>query len=84
VNITRSKLTPPQVARRFGISPDKVVGWIRCGELRGVNIAAKPNGRPRYVVDEADLAAFEMRRAAQPKPPALRRRKAIKDVIEFF
>jgi transposase len=84
LNGSRTKLTPPQIARRFGISPDKVVGWIRCGELRGVNIAAKSNGRPRYVVDEADLAMFEQRRTAQPIAPAPRRRKAIKDVIEFF
>ena len=80
----RTKLTPPQVARRFGISPDKVVRWIRAGELRGVNIATKANGRPRYVVDEADLAVFEQGRTAQPKATAHKRRRACQNVIPFF
>ena len=30
----RSTVTPPQLARTWKISPDKVRGWIRCGELR--------------------------------------------------
>jgi len=80
----RTKLTPPQIARRYGISPDKVVRWIRSGELRGVNVAGKPNGRPRYVVDEVDLAVFEQRRTKQPIVPVPRRRKVNESVIPFF
>jgi transposase len=82
--LKRTKLTPPMIARRFGVSADKIVAWIRSGELRGVNVAAKSNGRPRYVVDEADLAAFELRRTAKPKEAATKRRKANQNVIQFF
>ena len=84
MNPSRTKLTPPQIAARYGVGTDKVLGWIRSGEMRGVNIAAKANGRPRYVVDEADLAVFEARRAARPLSAAPRRRKKSEGVIPFF
>jgi transposase len=84
VNLSRTKLTPPMIAHRFGVSTDKIIAWIRSGELRGVNIATKANGRPRYVVDEADLAVFEQRRTAQPLSATPRRRKTATGVIEFF
>ena len=32
------RLTPPQIAQRYGVSPDKVLRWIRTGELK-----ARPN-----------------------------------------
>ncbi len=79
------KLTPPEVARRFGVSPDKVLIWIRNGELRAVNVATTPNGCPRFAIDAADLASFEQLRAAQTRPAAApRRRKAAAGVIEYF
>ncbi len=31
---TRTKLTPPELGRRWGLDPHKIVGWIRSGELR--------------------------------------------------
>ena len=80
------KLTPPQVARRYGISTDKVLAWIHSGELRAINVAAKMGGRPRYRIDVADLLVFEQKRAAVPTTPSKgpRRRKPPTDVIEFF
>jgi excisionase family DNA binding protein len=79
-------MTPPQIAERYGVSPDKVLAWIRAGELRAINIATKVGGRPRYAVDETDLLAFE--RGRQVKPPGqqrMRRRLPHRgDVIEFF
>jgi hypothetical protein len=78
-------ITPPEIARRYGIKPDKVLGWIKAGELRAVNVAARPTGRPRWRITEADLLVFENRRAAKAPPPVDRRRQQ-KDpsVIEFF
>jgi len=81
------KLTPPEVGRRWGISPEKVVGWIRSGELRAINVATRRGGRPRFLIDIVDLAAFEAARAVSPPPrPASRprRRKTSSDIIEFF
>jgi excisionase family DNA binding protein len=80
------KLTPPEVARRYGVSHDKVLSWIRSGELRAVNITTTLGGRPRYVIDEVDLAAFEARRAVGTTVPAngKRRKRIAEGVIEFF
>lgn len=81
----RTFLTPPQVAERYGIDPSKVVAWIRKGELRGINIAANASGRPRFVVSEVDLIAFENRRAATPVKAIPRRKKTERPgVIRFF
>ena len=79
------KLTPPQLARRLGVGPDKVLQWIHSGELPAMNGAAKPNGRPRYLIDIEDLQAFENRRAVTPRDVVTKRSKASSsDVKEFF
>ncbi len=79
-------LTPPQLARQWQVSPDKVIGFIRSGELRAFNVAAKPHGRPRWRISAADAVAFEQRRAAIPPLPTPRRRTRRRDenVIQFF
>jgi hypothetical protein len=65
----RTKLTPPQIAQLWGIAPDKVVAFIRSGELRAINVASPGrNQRPRFLVDLQDLADFERRREVQPAP----------------
>ena len=80
----RQKLTPPELARRLRVHPDKILGWIRSGELRAINVAANPRGRPRWRIDPADVAAFEQRRAARPVLPSRRRKRPVGDVIEFY
>jgi len=78
-------LTPPEVARRWGVSPDKVIGWIRSGELRAIDVSAHPGiGRPRYRIDVLDLAAFESQRQVVVSPKRTRRRRRDPSVIEFF
>ena len=58
-------ISPPEVAKRYGVSTRKVIGWIDRGELVALNLAENPNGqRPRYRVRLADLEAFEQRRAS--------------------
>ena len=76
--------TIAEAARRYGVSADKVVGWIRSGELRAINLATRRNGRPRWRIGHADLLAFEDRRAAIPAAPQPRRRRTPKDVIQYF
>jgi hypothetical protein len=80
------KLTPPELAKRYGIESVKVLAWIRSGELRAINIATRPDGRPRFLIDEEDVIAFENRRAAnsQPKPEPPRHRQAGRPVRQFF
>jgi hypothetical protein len=82
---SKRKLTPPELARLWGISPDKIAAWIRSGELRAINAARDRRNRPRYLIDLADVAAFEQTRTVIPKVPAPRRRPARPtDIHEFF
>ena len=80
-----SYYSPPEVAKLLRVAPEKVVNWIRRGELPAVNVATTMRGRPRYRISEADLQAFKHRRSVIPPPPKQsRRRRKVADVIEFF
>ena len=82
---SKQKLTPPEVAAAWGLSPDKVLRWIATGELHAINVATRATGRPRWLIDEADLAAFEARRSVRPVTcPPKRRRQPCAGVTEFF
>jgi excisionase family DNA binding protein len=83
---TAEFLTPPQVAKHLGLSRDKVLGWIRSGELPAINAATKQGGRPRYLVARKDVTAFQARRSALPPPPPSPRKKPPKQdgIIEFY
>ena len=80
----KTKVTPPELARQWGIDVAKVLKWIKSGELRAVNLATTRTGRPRYAIDQADMAIFEASRAVQPPAPRVRRRKKDPSIIEFF
>jgi transposase len=54
----RTHVTPPTISKRLGVATSKVISWILTGELRGVNLAARTGGRPRYRVAEHDLEEF--------------------------
>jgi hypothetical protein len=82
---TRTKLTPPQIAEAWGISPEKVLRWIKIGELRALNCATRRRGRPRYLVDVEDLKAFETgRRVCAPPVPSPRRRRRAAGLPHYF
>jgi hypothetical protein len=77
VTIQKTKITRPEVAKRWGVSVEKILAFIRSGELRAINGAFPGrNQRPRYLIDIADLADFERRRSTAPapkKPPRVKR-----------
>jgi excisionase family DNA binding protein len=64
-------LTPPEVARRFGIKPDKVLTWIATGGLVAINAAERPGGRPRWRISQEALEAFERRRSSRANHQAV-------------
>jgi excisionase family DNA binding protein len=70
------RLTPPQVAKRYGVSPDTVRRWIEAGELKAVNIASKKATRPRHRIEPEALAEFDRKRMAKtlPAKPETKRR----------
>ena len=83
--MTSPTITPPQLAERYAINVDKVLGWIRSGELAAINVAAKPNGRPRWRITAEAVIEFEQRRSSKPPiTPTRRRRRKDPNVIEFF
>ena len=79
-------MTPPEMARQWGIGVDKVLAWIRSGELRAINVASQREGRPRYLIDLADIAVFEAARSVAASTPVARRRRRRCDatITEFF
>jgi hypothetical protein len=71
----RKVWTPPELARRYGVNPDKVVSWIDAGELAAMNLATTTGGRPRYKITDEAVQAFEARRAVVPAAPVRRRKR---------
>jgi len=63
-------LTPPEIARRLRVSPEKVLGWIRRAELTAINVSNAT--RPRYRISPESLERF-LRSREVPSPPARRR-----------
>jgi excisionase family DNA binding protein len=68
-------LTPPEIASRLGVARDKIMAWIRRGELTAVDLSESRGRRPRYRVDPRELERFLARRATTP-PPAKTARRA--------
>ena len=80
----RTKRTPPELAKQWGVDPEKILTWIRSRELRAIDASTNRGGRPRYLIDMADIALFEASRAVQPPTPTVRRRRVDPNVIQFF
>lgn len=84
VATTARMLTPPEVGKRLGVNAEKVLGWIRSGELRAVDVSIRHgSGRPRWRISEADLEDFLRARSAAPIPKKSRRRSTA-GVREYF
>lgn len=66
-------LTPPQIAAKFGCKAETVVGWIRNGELRAIQIGRLGAMKPRFRVAPDALAAFELARSVVRKEPPVGR-----------
>ena len=83
----RQWMTPPQLAKEWGVAPEKVIALIHSGELRAVNLALNKSGRPRWRIDSEDIRKFEEARASKPPAPRRRRRRkrtAAEPRREFF
>ncbi|MEZ6127897.1 MAG: helix-turn-helix domain-containing protein [Planctomycetaceae bacterium] len=62
------KLSPQQVAQRFGVSRTTVIQWCESGQMPAVNVASPTASRRRWRMSEDDIETFEARRAnAQTK-----------------
>jgi hypothetical protein len=80
-----SILSVADLCERFAVGEHTVLGWIRTGELRAVNVARKPGGKPKWRVTAEALATFEQLRTPTPPAPKGRRRKRTDvGVIAFY
>lgn len=79
----RAHFVPRELAARWGVSIDKVLAFIRTGELRAFNVASQSSKRPRYRIPVDEVRRFEEQtRAAapqlnsEPKPKRQKKRAA--------
>ena len=76
--------TTAEVAARWKTNRDKVLGFIRDGELPAINLS-RGSERPRFRIRREDLETFEKSRlVASPTKPTQRRRSANSSVKEYF
>jgi hypothetical protein len=83
---------PAQLAKMWGISHDKVLEFIRTGELEAFNVASKKSRRPQFKISLTALQAFQERRSGRdparslPAPASRRaaRRPASPPTREYF
>ena len=80
-----TKITPPKLAKMWGVGVGKVLSWVKTGELAAIDVATRRGSRPRYLISWEAIAAFEASRAVSPASASSpRRRRRPPDVIEFF
>lgn len=79
--------TPPKLAQRWGVKPEKVIAFIRSGELRAFDISKHPGvGKPRFRISPEAVADFENHRESQQarSKPQKRSRARESGEINYF
>jgi hypothetical protein len=71
------------LCRRWKIGADKIRGFLRRGELVGINVAANLSARPQWRVTTESVERFEKRRSSAPTP-RVQRRKRLPELIDFY
>jgi hypothetical protein len=80
----RTKFSPVELAAQWGKAPSTIIALIRQGQLRAIDVAIS-RGKPRFLIDLADILAFEARREVQPPIRRQRcRRKRTEEGIQYF
>jgi len=78
-------LSVRNLCERYGVSEHTVLGWIRSGELKAVNVGRRLGAKkPRWRITEVALEAFEQLRTPTAPAPRGRRKKRPAGVIEFY
>jgi excisionase family DNA binding protein len=80
--------TVEQIQARYGVGEGTVLGWIRSGELKAVNVGRNATAKkPRWRINPEALEAFERGRTPTPTAavtPGKKPRRKKTDVIEFI
>jgi hypothetical protein len=86
VKTDRTKLSPAELAAKWGKSAESIIALIRLGDLPAIDVSVS-RGRPRFLIDLADIAIFEQRRTVRPPEPRTRRRRQLKiepECVKYF
>ena len=79
--MTNRALTVADLCKRYSVTPNTVLAWIRSGSLRAVNVARSASKRrPTWRITAEALAEFE--NARTPKPPTTATRKPCRKLPE--
>lgn len=81
-----STLSVRDVCELYCVTAHTVLGWIRRGELRAINVGRRPGTKkPRWRITQDALTSFEQLRAVSPPPPRGRgKRRTEGGVIKFY
>jgi hypothetical protein len=75
--------TVADLCRRWRCGSDKIRGFLRRGELVGVNVATNLSAKPQWRITPESVERFEQRRSSAPPPkPARRKKKTTK--VDFY
>lgn len=69
-------LTTAEVAELLRVGQDKVLGWIRAGDLVATNTTSTRCGKPRWVISRESLDVFLKGRSSEPRPKLPHRQRA--------
>ena len=76
--------TPPQVAKRWGVKLESVVGLVKAGRLAAFTVSPPTSRRPRWRITKSAVLDFENARVEPQEPAAKRPRRKMTDVTEFY
>lgn len=74
--------TAKEVASHYGVKIQTVIGWIKSGQLKAINVASVGSDRPRYRMSDDHLREFELLRAVVVAPKVTRTRRP--KVMDYF
>jgi hypothetical protein len=71
------------LCRRWRCGPDKIRGFLRRGELVGVNVATSLSAKPQWRITPESVGRFEQRRSSAPPPRPAKRRKRT-NAVDYY
>lgn len=78
-------LTPPQVAKRLGVNPGKIAGFIKSGQIAAIDVSLNPgSGRPRWRITPEALADFEASRSNKPTTTRPKPRRRVARATSYY
>lgn len=79
--------TVRDIEKLLGVDEHAVLGWIKSGELKAINVGRSPNKKkPRWRISQAALEEFERLRSATPLTQITprRRKRRSAEVLDMF